>query len=168
MKSLVYLFAVLLVTSCVSASIIEVGTGANAVGVEIEWGDGFLQEFAVSFDTASITGWDVLNLLEAETALIVDPINYGAPETPSWFVDGLTFDLHSNAGWQGGEDWWHFWIKDVGQDWVSPAYGISDRVLLPGDSDGWVYGHEFAPGEIPEPATIVLLAFGGFLARKRS
>ena len=163
MKSLICLLAVLLAASFASASIIEVGTGANTVGVEIEWKDGFLQEFAVSFDTAYITGWEAMNAIETETSLALVVQDYGWGD----FIDGISFDEHSNVGYISGDDWWHFWIKDVGQDWISPAYGISDRVLLPGDSDGWVYGHEFAPGEVPEPATMALLAIGGLLIRKR-
>jgi hypothetical protein len=168
MKKLVCLLAVMLVASFVSASIIEVGAGANTVGVEIEWLDGFQAEFAISFDTPSITGWEVFGIIEAETTLTTTSIDYGTPEVPNLFLDGITFDAHSNIGWQGGENWWHFWIKDAGRGWVSPAYGISDRVLLPGDTDGWVYGDAFAPGTVPEPATMIMLALGGFLARRRA
>lgn len=164
MKSLVCLVAVLLAASFASATAIEVGTGANTVGVEIEWKDGFLQEFAVSFDTTSITGWEAMNTIETETSLALFLEDFGWGD----FIDGINYDGHTDIGFGGGDDWWHFWIKDAGQDWVSPGYGISDRVLLPGDTDGWVYGHSFAPGEVPEPATMALLAVGGFLIRKRS
>ena len=164
MKSLVCLVAVLLAASFASATAIEVGTGANTVGVEIEWKDGFLQEFAVSFDTASITGWEAMNTIETETSLALFLEDFGWGD----FIDGINYDGHTDIGFGGGDDWWHFWIKDAGRDWVSPGYGISDRVLLPGDTDGWVYGHAFAPGEVPEPATMALLAVGGFLIRKRS
>ena len=167
MKSLVCLLAVLLVASFVSASIIEVGMGTNTVGVEIEWKNGFLQEFAISFDTPSITGWEAISLVEANTSVDLVADDYGTPEVPSWFITGITFDGHSDIGWDGGENWWHYWIKDAGQDWVSSMIGVSERVMFDGDTDGFVYGHEFAPGAVPEPATILLLTVGGFLARKR-
>ncbi|MHC4962061.1 MAG: PEP-CTERM sorting domain-containing protein [Planctomycetota bacterium] len=159
--------AVLLVTSFVSASIIEVGTGANTVGVEIEWSDGFLQEFTVSFDTPSISGWDAISLVEANTSMVLTANNWGTPEEPSWFIDGIDFDGHSNIGYLGGEDFWHYWTMDVGEIWASSLVGASERIMLPGDTDGWVYGHAFAPG-VPEPATMALFALGGLLIRKRS
>ncbi|MHC4554990.1 MAG: PEP-CTERM sorting domain-containing protein [Planctomycetota bacterium] len=167
MKSLVCLLVVFFVTSFVSASIIEVGTGTNTVGIEIEWSDGFLQEFAVSFDTPSITGWDAISLVEANTSMALVANDWGTPEEPSWFIDGITFDTHSDIGYGGGEDWWHYWTKDADQDWVSSQIGVSQRVLVDGDTDGFVYGHKFAPGQIPEPATMALLAFGGLLIRKK-
>ena len=167
MKCLVCLFAVLLAVSFASAEVIEVGTGVNTVGVEIEWGDGFLQNFVVSFDTPSISGWDAISLVEANTSMVLAANNWGTPEVPNWFIDGITLDTHSDIGYGGGEDWWHYWNKDAGSDWVSPLFGASDRVLYDGDTDGWVYGHAYAPGEVPEPATLALLAAGGFLIRKR-
>ena len=163
MKSLVCLLAVLLFTSFASASIIEVGTGANTVGVEIEWKDGYLAEFVVSFDTPSIAGFDVFDIITAETTLTTVVENFGWGD----FIDGISFDGHINVGFLGGDDWWHYWIKDTNGDWLSPAYGLSDRVMLPGDTDGWRYGSALAPGVVPEPATMAMLAIGGFLARRK-
>ena len=167
-KSLICLFAVLLAAPFASAAIIPVGIGVNTVGVEIEWKDGFATEFAISFDTPSITGWEVFDVITAETTLTTTIIDYGTPEVPSLFLDGLTFDGHINVGWGGGEDWWHYWIKDAEDNWQVPAFGVSDRILLPGDMDGWRYGSDLAPGVVPEPATMLLLAAGGLLIRKRS
>jgi hypothetical protein len=165
-KSLVCLAIVLFAASFAGASIIEVGTGSNTVGVEIEWKDGFLAEFEVSFDTPSITGWEVVDIIEAETTLVTARIDYGTPEDPYVFLDGLTFDGHSNIGWDGGEDWWHYWIEDAAGNWESPYFGLPERVLEPGDRDGWRYGSALAPG-VPEPATMLLLAVGGMLVRKK-
>ena len=167
MKSFIYLLAVLLVTSFANAEVIEVGTGANTVGVEIEWSDGFLQNFVVSFDTPSISGWDAISLVEANTSMVLVANDWGTPEVPNWFVDGITFDTHSDIGFLGGEDWWHYWNKDAGSDWMSPSFGASERVLYDGDTDGWVYGHANAPGEVPEPTTMALLTAGVLLIRKR-
>ncbi len=165
-KSLVCL-VVLFAASFAGAAIINVGTGSNTAAVEIEWADGFLAEFEVSFDTPSITGWEAVTIIEANTSLVTVYNDYGTPEAPNIFIDGITFDTHSDIGYDGGENWWHYWTKDAGQSWESSLIGVSDRVLLDGDTDGFVYGHAFAPG-VPEPATMLLLAVGGFLARRRN
>lgn len=167
-KSLVCLLVMLFGASLAGAAIIEVGTGVNTVDVEIEWKDGFAVDFAVSFDSVSITGWDAFDVIIAETELTTVVENFGWGD----FVDGISFDSpvfgsHSNIGFIDGADWWHYWIKDANGDWQAPAFGLSDRILMPGDADGWRYGSDFAPGVVPEPATMVLLAVGGFLARRR-
>ena len=163
-KSLIFVAAVLFTASFAGATIIEVGTGSNTANVEFEWKDGFAAEFAVSFDTPSITGWEVFDVITTESTLTTVVENFGWGD----FIDGISFAGHSDIGFGGDADWWHFWIKDAGtEEWVSPAYGTSDRVLLPGDSDGWRYGSDFAPGVVPEPATMALLAVGGLLIRRK-
>ncbi len=165
MKNLVCLTVVLFAGSFASATIIEVGTGSNQVGVQIEWADGFIADFEVNFSDASITGEELMFTLESElTNFDLQTTNWGSPEIPNYFVDVISFDGHTDGPYGGDENWWHYWIKDAGQAWASPLYGMSDRVLMPDDTDGWVYGSAAAP--VPEPATIALLALGGIFARK--
>jgi hypothetical protein len=167
-KSLVYLAIVLFGASLVSSAIIEVGDGDNQAEIFIEWKDGFTAEFVVSFDTDSITGWDAFDVIIDETTLTTVVENFGWGD----FIDGISvestvFGDHSNIGFISGADWWHYWVKDVNGDWQAPAFGLSDRTLMPGDTDGWRYGSDYALGVTPEPATMMLLAVGGFLARIR-
>jgi len=149
------------VSSLATAVPIELGSGQNAAGLHIEWADGYMAEFLVRFDTTSISGLGLFDVVESQSTLTTVKGDFG------WgvFIDGITYNGHSDIGYGGGEDWWHYWIKNDGQDWLSPAYGVSDRTLYSGDMDGWVYGRAVIT---PEPASIMLLAIGGMLIGRRS
>lgn len=154
--------AVMAITSlCATAVPIEVGIGENSAELYIEWSDGYVAEFIVDFESVSVTGLGLFDIVEAQTTLTTVRQDFG------WgvFIDGIEFNGHSDIGFGGGEDWWHYWIKDVGEtEWTSPAFGAADRILFNGDSDGWIYGRA---GAVPEPATLALFALGGLLLRKR-
>ena len=164
-KSVMSLICVVIVMAMVSslatAIPIEVGTGQNAAGLHIEWADGYMADFLVRFDTTSISGVSLLDMVESQGILTTDRLFFGS----AVFINGITYDGHSDVGYTGGENWWHYWIKNDGQDWLSPAYGASDRILYSGDMDGWVYGRA---GITPEPASIILLTIGGMLIGRRS
>ncbi len=159
----VYEFAVFVLSVSVCFAVpIEVGDGNSSAQLYIEWKDGFILEYSVSFESASITGLELFDIVEAETTLetVREDFGFGI------FVDGISYEDHNNIGFGGGDDWWHYWINnDDGQGWKSPAYGVADRILYDGDSDGWIYGHGGEP--IPEPATIALFAIGALVFRKR-
>jgi len=142
------------------ADAIQIGTGGNSAGLYIEWKDYFSAEFEVHFDDPSIGGLELFDAVEAETSLMTDRKDYG------WgmFIDGISYEGHENSGFLGGEDWWHYWVKDGTGDWESPSYGVGDRTLADGDMDGWVYGR----ATIPEPATIGLMLIGTVAAGRRS
>ncbi len=162
LMNLVCVIAVVAITSSLAIAIpIDVGTGDNSAGLYIEWSDGYIAEFTVNFEDETITGLGMFDIVEAETTLTTVREDYG------WgiFIDGITYDSHSNIGFGGGEDWWHYWIKNAGeQEWTAPAYGAVDRIVSSGDSDGWIYGRA---GPVPEPSMIALLGLGGLLLRKR-
>ncbi len=142
-----------------TAATVEVGTGQNSSGVYLEFGDGFIAEFIVKFDALTISGLDLFDALEAETTLTTVRDDYG------WgtFIDGISYQGHSNIGYQGDENWWHYWVND-GRGWDSPGYGVADRAVYDGYSDGWVYGRAGEP--VPEPAAVFFL-FGGFMLLRR-
>ena len=159
LKDLICLTIVLAITSSAAiATPIEVGTGENSAGLYIEWGDGYIAEYLVKFEEMTVTGLGLFDITEAETSLttVRDDFGWGV------FIDGITYDGHSDSGFGGGEDWWHYWIKDAGESsWTSSSFGAADRIVEDGDWDGWIYGRAGVP--IPEPVTIALLALGGVI-----
>ena len=119
----------------------------------IDWAGGAVHDFDVAFSTASITGLEAFDIIEADTTLTTVRQDFGF----GVFIDGISFHGHSNIGWAGGENWWHYWLKDSGQaSWTAPLFGVADRVLTDGDADGWVYGNAGEP-VVPEPATMALM-----------
>jgi len=165
LRGLVNLFCIIallaIVNSVAVAIPLEVGAGENSAELYIEWDDGYVAEFIVGFEDVTVTGLGLFDIIEAQTTLTTVREDFG------WgvFIDGITYDGHSNIGFGGGEDWWHYWIKDAGaSEWTSPAFGVADRMLYDGDADGWIYGRA---GTVPEPATLALFALGFFVLRKR-
>ena len=151
---------ILVLGACpVFGTVVPVGMGANSAGVYIEWADGYIAEFTVSFDESTITGLGAFDAIEAETTLTTVRADFGF----GIFVDGISYNGHSDIGYDGGENWWHYWIKDGAGDWTSPGFGVADRVLSDGSMDGWIYGRA---GQIPEPATFALLGMGALFASR--
>ena len=165
------LVSVLALTSCAGiAGGVEVGTGVNSAGVYIEWSDGFYAEFEVSFGSTATDTMTGLALLEELD--VADSIGFTLT-TKDWdwgiTIEGMEYVesgvTHYDPGWVDGEDWWHYWIKDVGESsWSFSLEGAVDRIVENGDWNGWIYGHDDAP--IPEPTTIALLGLGAVLARR--
>ena len=145
-----------------AAQTIPVGTGSSSAGVYIEFQDGAIYEFDVSFD-GSPTGIGLFDLIEADTSLTTVRGDFGF----GVFIDGITFDGHSNVGYGGGDDWWHYWVREPGGVWMSSSVGAGARVLSDGASDGWVYGHGGAPVPEPQTLTLALIAAGFITARRR-
>jgi hypothetical protein len=135
----------------------SVGTGPDLATVVLEFKDGADFVFEVAFDdSVTTTGIDVMQVLETELAsfsLTILDFGFG------FFIDGIDYDGHSNSGFGGGEDYWHYWTKDAELDpWLSSPIGAADRIVADGAFEGWVYGSASAP--IPEPGTAVLVGLG--------
>lgn len=149
------LIVILAITSsAVIAMPIEVGTGSNCAGLYIEWSDGYITEFIVSFEEPNVTGLELFDIVESETELTTIRGDFGF----GIFIDGITYDGHSNTGFGGGENWWHYWTKEsVESSWAYSWVGVSDRILETGDCDGWVYGHSVAPASGPTQEMMAVL-----------
>lgn len=156
-KSWVVVFGFLfLASSSAIAEKFTVGTGQNSAGLYIEWSDGYIAEFAVRFESVSITGLNLFDMVEASLGLTTVRLNYGT----SVFIDGISFNGHSNIGYGGGENWWHQWIKNGDGNWEWGS-GVSERILNNGDSDGWIYGRAGEP--VPEPLSVALFGLSGLI-----
>jgi hypothetical protein len=171
LRNLICLIIVSVITSSAAIAVpVGVGAGVNTAGMYIEWSDGFVAEFEINFgETASdtITGADLMLTLDSQLAdFIFEYTNWGSEEEPYLFVDGIEYMGHYNGGYDGGANWWHYWVKDAGQtEWTMPFdYGMSGRIVCDGDMDGWIYGRDTS---VPEPATIALLVLGGLILRRK-
>ena len=160
------LMMIVVVYFCLNANVfaipVEVGDGVNSAYVYIEWADTFVTEFDVRFGsdiTDTTTGMGLLDIIETNTSLTTVRLSGGA------FIDGFSYLEHVNIGFQGDDNWWHYWTMESDTaEWTSPwDYGAADRIIENGDSDGQIYGRGTA---VPEPTTIALLAIGGLLLRR--
>jgi hypothetical protein len=137
------------------AGLVRVGAGPNTATVVVNFADGADVAFEVAFDTPAPDGIELFDAIEAETALTTIRGDFGF----GVFIDGISFEGHSNSGFAGGENWWHYWTREsAAEPWVSSAVGAADRVVPDGGWDGWVYGSGNPPILVPEPATGLLLS----------
>jgi hypothetical protein len=153
------LVAALALAAPASALPIEasVGTGPDTADVVLEFQDGAGFLFEVAFDeTLSISGLEIMQILETElTSFSLTILDFGF----GLFIDGISYDGHSDSGFGGAELYWHYWTKDAEIDpWVFSQIGAVDRIMGDGAWDGWVYGTAGAP--IPEPSTGLLVGLG--------
>ena len=160
--------SVVLVTS-VNAAIVDtysVGSGDKSATIQIDFenGNGYLVNYSWSASTHS--SWDAM--LAIDTALPNMSMQY---DTYSFgvFLTGVTIGADTNYG-QGDvepyENYWHLWTKDSGQ-WEQAMFGASDRILVNGANDAWVFGSSTAPQNIPAPGAVVLIMASVFGARRR-
>jgi len=148
-------------TAGARASTITVGNGSNQASLLVNFGDGAEYTFDVHFD-GTTTGIGLFDAIEAGTSLTTNRVTYGSDV----FIDGISFQGHSDSGYAGGENWWHYWTKDI--DWQFASVGPSSRTVEDGFWDGWVYGNGSVP--VPEPSAILILASGVplFIRRRRN
>lgn len=131
------------------------GSGPDTAAVVVEFGDGAEFLFEVNFDIES-TGVALLETLADEIAqfsIVTQEFDFGV------FVDGIAYQDHSDQGFGGDENFWHYWTRSAADAaWEIASVGASDRIVSDGFWDGWVYGRAGAP--VPEPGSATLLALG--------
>ena len=160
-----FLVPLMAMLSQVHASFVSVGSGTNHVAVIVDFSDGASFGFEVNFNMPTITGFQLFDLIETDTTLTTIRRDFGFGP----FIDGITHDGHSDSGFGGGEDFWHYWIRESPTDpWGFSSVGAADRTVSNGGWDGWVYGSANPPSVIPEPGSFILVSFGLlWLARQR-
>ena len=126
-----------------------VGSGDKFAKVLVEFSDRAIYAFGVSFSDANTTGIGLMDLIESGTTLTTVRVNDPYFGT---YIDGISYEGHSNSGYGGGAMWWHYWGKDPSADWALSWVGASSRIATNGCADGWIYGLDDAP-RLPGDAT---------------
>lgn len=99
----------------------------------------------------------------------------GLLQTPTTEADGDTAvdaDDSYLEGWATA--FWGYYVSDGASDWGFASSGMTDRVLVDGDWDGFAYAPGFSGGppsvDVPEPSSAALLVLAGaaLLRRRRA
>jgi hypothetical protein len=160
--------SVVLATS-VNAAIVNaysVGSGNKSATIQIDFenGNGYLVNYSWSANAHS--SWDAMLAIDAalpNMSMQYDTYSFGV------FLTGVTIGADTNYG-QGDvepyENYWHLWTKDSAQ-WEQAMFGASDRNLVNGASDAWVFGSSTVPQNIPAPGAAVVFMASTFFTRRR-
>jgi hypothetical protein len=141
-----------------------VGSGDEFAKVLVEFGDGAIYAFGVSFADPSTTGIGLVDLIEAGTTLTTQRQYYSGL---GWIIEGISYMGHTSIdAWspENPDAWWRYWVQNPPAAWEMPwDYGASVRIATDGCADAWVYGHSNTP-RLPGDATSDLVVDGGDLA----
>ena len=178
LMSLVFVFGVFAMAGVAGASTYSsnveytAGSGGNEafIAVDFDSDNSFL--FAYRWDDVA-TGWDALHSIDLAGVLSVNATDYG-----DWgmFVNDL--DYPGGVKYDYGSGVYAGWAYYTGnnESWSLSGGGVSFCQLNNGDWNSWVWTNYNKywmpvrqPGQqpIPEPCTIVLLAFGGWILQRR-
>jgi len=127
----------------------DVGTGASTSTIQVDFTNGNAYQVTLRWDTA-MNGFDALQAATSAitgAALAYDAYPFGN------FVTGIGFDAdyeYGNGDLWPIENYWHYWTEVNGQ-WEMAMFGASDRMLVDGSKDAWVFGSSDVPQAIPAP-----------------
>ena len=127
----------------------DVGTGASTSTIQVEFTNGNAYHVTLRWDTA-MNGFDALQAATSAitgAALAYDAYPFGN------FVTGIGFDAdyeYGNGDLWPIENYWHYWTEVNGQ-WEMAMFGASDRMLVDGSKDAWVFGSSDLPQAVPAP-----------------
>ena len=161
--------ASVVVCTSVHAAIVDtftVGFGDKSASIQIDFenGNGYLINY--SWSASAQSSWDAMLAIDAalpNMSMLYDTYSFGV------FLTGVTIGADTNYG-QGDvepyENYWHLWTKDSAQ-WEQAMFGASDRNLVNGASDAWVFGSSTVPQNIPAPGAAVVFMASALVARRR-
>ena len=161
--------ASVVVCTSVHAAIVDtftVGFGDKSASIQIDFenGNGYLINY--SWSASAHSSWDAMLAVDAalpNMSMQYDTYSFGV------FLTGVTIGADTNYG-QGDvepyENYWHLWTKDSAQ-WEQAMFGASDRNLVNGASDAWVFGSSTVPQNIPAPGAAVVFMASALVARRR-
>ena len=134
-----------------------VGQGDSNASIQFDFLDGNSYLVEIAWD-GELTGREAFDLIEAEGASFDFEFQY---ESYSFgdFLTGVNIEFSYNYGTGTPPDYvdvWHYWTADGTDPWALSAIGFSDRLLIDGSRDAWVFGTNDAPFQIPAPATLAL------------
>ena len=145
----------------------DVGTGASTSTIQVDFTNGNAYQVTLRWDTA-MNGFDALQAATSAitgAALAYDAYPFGN------FVTGIGFDAdyeYGNGDLWPIENYWHYWTEVNGQ-WEMAMFGASDRMLVDGSKDAWVFGSSDVPQAVPAPgaAQIGVVCMWHRIRRKR-
>jgi len=127
----------------------DVGTGTSTSTIQVDFTNGNAYQVTLRWDTA-MNGFDALQAATSAitgAALAYDAYPFGN------FVTGIGFDAdyeYGNGDLWPIENYWHYWTEVNGQ-WEMAMFGASDRMLVDGSKDAWVFGSSDLPQAVPAP-----------------
>jgi hypothetical protein len=127
----------------------DVGTGASTSTIQVDFTNGNAYQVTLRWDTA-MDGFDALQAATSAitgAALAYDAYPFGN------FVTGIGFAAdyeYGNGDLWPIENYWHYWTEVNGQ-WEMAMFGASDRMLVDGSKDAWVFGSSDVPQAVPAP-----------------
>jgi hypothetical protein len=142
--------------------------GDSFAKVLVEFSDGTLYGFGLAFQGPA-SGKDLLGMIEAWTFGQPGAFTTQRIQDPSYgtYIDGISYKGHSDSGYGGGEQWWHYWVWDPPRlspdDWTLSPVGASSRVVVEDSADAWSYGQADAP-RMPGDANLNTCVDAGDLA----
>ena len=146
----------------------SIGTGQLEASIQFDFLNGNTHLFNVQWD-GEMTGRGVFDMILDERSDIFDFtfIEYSFGD----FLTGVIIGSDDNFGTGTPPDYldtWKYWTAEGAGEFVSSSIGFSERNLINGSSDAWVFGSYDAPATIPAPATLALMGLTLVSRRRRA
>lgn len=148
----------------------DVGSGDQTASLQFDFLSGDTFVFDVSW-TGDLTGRAAFDIIAADDTgrfdFSFDYIAYSFGD----FLTTVEIDGAFDTGTGTPPDYidvWSYWTSDTPSgEWTSSFIGFSDRVLLDGARDAWVFGTGEEPAVVPAPGLVSAALVAGLMRRRR-